>query len=91
MITAGIRELKIRLSSYIRKVESGETVKVTTRGRTVAIITPPMEPSPERRQMEELARRGMIILGNGRKPQGLNPPIRVRGKPLSRIIIEDRD
>ncbi len=91
MITAGIRELKIRLSSYIRRVQAGERVRVTARGRTVAVLSPPAElSSPARRQMEELARSGLLILGNGRKPLGLNPPVRVKGKPLSRIIIEDR-
>jgi len=90
MITTGIRELKIRLSSYIRKVQSGETIRVTTHGRTVAVLSPPAEASPERRQMEELARKGLVILGSGRKPVGLVPPVRVKGKRLSRIIIEDR-
>lgn len=91
MITAGIRELKIRLSSYIRRVQAGETIRVTARGRTVAIMSPPAEPSSAaRRQMEALARSGLIILGNGRKPLGLNPPVRVTGKPLSKIILEDR-
>lgn len=91
MLVAGIRELKSRLSSYIRKVQSGETVRVTTRGRTVAVLSPPAEPSPEHRQLEALAKTGLVILGNGRKPAGLNPPVRVRGKPLSQIIIEGRD
>lgn len=41
MKVAGIRELKARLSAYIRAVESGETVLVTDRGRVVAQMTSP--------------------------------------------------
>lgn len=41
MKTAGIRELKNRLSAYVREVERGETVLVTDRGRIVAELRPP--------------------------------------------------
>jgi antitoxin (DNA-binding transcriptional repressor) of toxin-antitoxin stability system len=41
MKTAGIRELKAHLSTYVKDVERGETVLVTDRGRVVAEIRPP--------------------------------------------------
>ncbi len=41
METVGIRELKNRLSAYIRKVEAGDVVIVTDRGRVVAELVPP--------------------------------------------------
>jgi antitoxin (DNA-binding transcriptional repressor) of toxin-antitoxin stability system len=41
METVGIRELKNRLSLYIRKVEAGDVVIVTDRGRIVAELRPP--------------------------------------------------
>jgi len=41
METVGIRELKNRLSAYIRKVEAGDVVVVTDRGRVVAELVPP--------------------------------------------------
>jgi prevent-host-death family protein len=40
MRTVGIRELKNRLSEYVRAVEGGETVLVTDRGRVVAELRP---------------------------------------------------
>ncbi|MEX2236730.1 MAG: type II toxin-antitoxin system prevent-host-death family antitoxin [Dehalococcoidia bacterium] len=36
MITVGIRELRTRLSSYLRQVRSGEVITVTDRGKPVA-------------------------------------------------------
>ena len=41
MKTVGVRELKNRLSAYIREVRSGEGVLVTDRGQIVAELTPP--------------------------------------------------
>src|SRR4029453_3558538 len=41
MKTVGVRELKNRLSEYIRHVRAGESVLVTDRGEVVAELTPP--------------------------------------------------
>lgn len=41
METVGIRELKNRLSAYVRKVEAGDVIVVTDRGRIVAELVPP--------------------------------------------------
>jgi prevent-host-death family protein len=38
--TVGIRELRQNLSVYLRRVEQGETLEVTERGRPVALLTP---------------------------------------------------
>ena len=40
MTTVGIRELKARLSAYVRKVRDGQTVYVTDRGEVVAELRP---------------------------------------------------
>ena len=41
MVTVGIRELKNRLSEYLRLVRTGELVQVTDRGTVVAEIQAP--------------------------------------------------
>lgn len=41
METVGIRELKNKLSAYVRKAEAGDIVIVTDRGRVVAELVPP--------------------------------------------------
>jgi prevent-host-death family protein len=40
MTSIGIRELRQRASEVLRRVEAGETVEVTDRGRPVALLTP---------------------------------------------------
>lgn len=46
MASIGIRELRQRASEYLRRVESGETIEVTDRGRPVALLTPIPEVPP---------------------------------------------
>jgi antitoxin (DNA-binding transcriptional repressor) of toxin-antitoxin stability system len=41
METIGVRELQQHASAALRRVERGETIGVTDRGRLVAILTPP--------------------------------------------------
>jgi prevent-host-death family protein len=46
MASIGVRELRQRASELLRRVEQGETIEVTDRGRPVAVLAPPPEGSP---------------------------------------------
>jgi prevent-host-death family protein len=46
MASIGVRELRQRASELLRRVEQGETIEVTDRGRPVAVLSPPAEGSP---------------------------------------------
>ncbi|PYY04099.1 MAG: hypothetical protein DMG69_31265 [Acidobacteria bacterium] len=66
MKSVGLRELKNRLSEYVREVRSGEGVFVTDRGEVVAELIPPGEGSIERGILSglvALARKGQLTLG----------------------------
>jgi prevent-host-death family protein len=86
MLTVGIRELKNRLSEYIRAVGSGESVLVTDRGEVVAELTPPGQKSLDSGMpagLAALARRGLVTPGSGSKDDaGVYRPLprRKRGK-----------
>ena len=88
MAKVGIRDLKNRLSEFLRRVADGERITVTDRGRPVAVISPP-EASVEHRLVAGMVREGLASWGGG-KPRGSAHPARVRGKPVSRTILEDR-
>jgi prevent-host-death family protein len=65
MKTVGVRELKNRLSEYIRQVRSGESVLVTDRGEVVAELTPPGQGTAEGNVapgLRALAKRGLATL-----------------------------
>jgi prevent-host-death family protein len=46
MASIGVRELRQRASELLRRVEQGETIEVTDRGRRVAVLAPPPDGSP---------------------------------------------
>ncbi len=66
MKTVGLRELKNRLSEYVREVRSGEGVLVTDRGEVVAELIPPGQVTDWRRVpsgLVALAKSGRLTLG----------------------------
>ncbi len=85
MVAVGVRELKAKLSRYIARVESGEEVVVTERGKEVAILCPI---STERRMVQDLVRTGKARWRGG-KPRGLEG-VRIKGGPVSRTVLESR-
>ena len=85
----GIRDLKARLSEYVRDVKDGGTIVVTEHGRAVARIVP--EPVSLHDRMLALAKAGDIVWnGEPFKPAG--PVARVRGpRTLADLIVDERD
>ena len=57
MTTVGVRELRQRASELLRRVEAGETIEVTDRGRPVAVLAP----LPEAEPLERLRAAGDVI------------------------------
>jgi prevent-host-death family protein len=49
MATSGIRELRQRASELLRRVEAGETIEITDRGRPVAVLAPLPNQGPSQR------------------------------------------
>jgi antitoxin (DNA-binding transcriptional repressor) of toxin-antitoxin stability system len=67
MKTVGIRELKNRLSEYLREVRSGESLLVTDRGEVVAEFSPPgrgLADASAPAGLLALAKRGLLTLGS---------------------------
>jgi prevent-host-death family protein len=60
MTSVGIRELRQRASELLRRVEAGETIEITDRGRPVAVISPLPEGGP----IEQLLATGDLILAS---------------------------
>ncbi|MBW3535141.1 MAG: type II toxin-antitoxin system prevent-host-death family antitoxin [Gemmatimonadetes bacterium] len=76
MRTVGIRELKNKLSHYIRLVEAGESVLITDRGTVVAEMAPPGAttrlPEPAA-GLEALVREGRAAGGGSHEPELYRP------------------
>lgn len=88
MIVVGVRELKNRLSYYMRQVRQGKPVTITDRGESVAVLLPSKQSSGAQ-IAEALSRKG-IGSWKGGKPRGASRPFAIKGKPVSQIVIEER-
>ena len=88
MAAVGIRELKNRLSQYLKRVRAGERLVVTDRGKPVAIISPPAL-TPTDRRIEAMLREG-VARWEGGKPHGTRRPPRIKGPSVAQAVIEDR-
>lgn len=74
MASIGVRELRQRASELLRRVEQGETIEVTDRGRRVAILAPPPDGTP----LDRLRALGDVEPAKG--PIDELPPPLVLGK-----------
>lgn len=66
MQTVGVRELKNKLSEYLRRVRLGERVLVTDRGEVVAELLPPGEGQVDPAVpvgLLSLSKKGLLTLG----------------------------
>jgi len=89
----GIKELKNRLTYYLRLTRKGDRIIVTDRGTPVALIRGIDGVEPDASMEERLAAfadKGMVRLPAKPMKLGSFRPISIKGKPVSAIIIEER-
>lgn len=91
MISTGIRELKNKLSHYVRQIEAGKRVAVTAHGRVVAELVPPGTGARGSSRYEELVAAGIIVPAaeNDRVPPEW-PDIRLSRGTVAQLIDSDR-
>ena len=83
-----IRELKSRLSEYVREVKRGGTVVVTEHGRRVARLVPESESLENRLAMLTMAG---TVLWSGRRLGRAAAGVRPRGKQtVADLVVENR-
>jgi len=92
MSTVGIRELKNRLTQYLRRTKQGEEVIITERGKPIALIQPIRSvehPVSLEARLAKLAAQGFVTLPT-RKPLKRVRLAKVSGPPISKTILQDR-
>jgi prevent-host-death family protein len=91
-----VRDLKNRLSEYLRRVQAGEDIVVTSHGRPVARLSAVTESLAEEDAetvaIARLRTQPWIRTGKGGKRLGLDPPIEIKPgeKTLAEIVDEQR-
>lgn len=88
-----IRELKNNLSKYLKQVQTGTEIIVTTHGKPVARFCQ-LEPGNNQSSTNSLQKMHWIRKAQKGNPKGLPDNLRIKpspGKNLSDIILEDRE
>jgi len=91
-VTVGVRELKNRLTSYLKLVKGDQEVIITERGKPIALIQPiggSGAPRSLEARLAALAAQGEVILPEGQLRRRRRR-FKIAGRPLSELIIEDR-
>lgn len=84
MAEVGIRELRSHLSRYLERVEQGEEVVVTDRGRAIARLVP----MSGERAIDRLIREGRVTPAVHRA-RGRSAPLTAKGT-VSDLVAEQR-
>jgi prevent-host-death family protein len=89
----GLREANQRFSKAIKAVRAGKEVILTERGQPIAVIKP-----IKTRDALEIAIQAMVDEGflkpasrKGPTPVPRWRPVKVKGKPLSQTVIDERE
>ena len=91
MITAGIKELKNQLSRYIALVKKGDDVLITERGRVIArVIQENSSRNSLRKALQPLVLKGQVIMPTREIERDIPEPVKLPGKAVSEIVLEDR-
>lgn len=88
-LRVGVRDLKARLSEYLRQVSQGQTVIITDHGRPVGRLSPVDQPLDER--LKTLQDAGLVAW-NGQKLKPVTPAGVNRGdRQVAEILVEMRE
>lgn len=88
-LRVGVRDLKARLSEYLRQVSQGQTVIITDHGHPVGRLSPVDQPLEER--LKALQDAGLVAW-NGQKLIPVTPVVVNRGdQQVSDLLVEMRE
>jgi prevent-host-death family protein len=89
----GLREANQHFARTIKAVRAGHEVVLTDRGRPIAVIKRIKDEDGEAVALQAMAEEGLITLPDrkGPMPTPRWRPVKVKGAPVSRTIIDDRE
>jgi prevent-host-death family protein len=89
----GLREANQRFSKAIKAVRAGKEVVLTERGQPIAVIKPIKTKDAAEIAMQAMVDEGFLTPASrtGPTPAPRWRPAKVKGKPLSQTVIDDRE
>ena len=82
-----VRQLKNHLSKYLREMQTGKAIIITSHHAPIAKLTPIIRTS-DKDLVQILKLEG--VSWNGKKPKGVRRPSKMEGKDISDYVLEDR-
>lgn len=91
MASVGIRELRQRASELLRRVEAGETIEITDRGRPVALLSPTPAGGPYQGMLASgEIERAAIAFDDLPDPVDIGPDVELPSATLARLRAGER-
>lgn len=89
----GLREANQQFSKAIKAVKAGKEVVLTERGKPIAVIKPLKMEDKLEATLRRLEAEGLLWRGpkSGKPMPVWRSPVRIKGKPISQTISEERD
>jgi prevent-host-death family protein len=89
----GLREANQHFSKTMKAVRAGKEVVLTDRGHPIAVIKPIKEEDAQEAALQTMVDEGFLrpAARKGPTPAPRWRPVRVKGKPLSQTVVEDRE
>ena len=89
----GLREANQQFSKAIKAVRAGKEVVLTERGRPIAVIKPIRENDALDVALQAMVDDGFLKPASRKGPTPMPRwrPVKVKGKPLSQTVIDDRE
>lgn len=90
--SVSIRELKSRLSHFLRLTKAGQSLVITDRGTPIGRIVPIEQTGIRLDERLEAMQRAGQMQWSGRKLSPIKPMARVRGKrSVADLLVDDRE
>lgn len=90
MTSVGIRELRQRASELLRRVEDGESIEITDRGRPVAMLGPLPDDPLERLRASGDLQESLGDIGDLPQPLAAEPEAELPSAVLARLRRDER-
>ncbi|KAM07441.1 antitoxin VapB46 [Mycobacterium tuberculosis M2352] len=92
MTSVGVRALRQRASELLRRVEAGETIEITDRGRPVALLSPLPQGGPYEQLLAsgEIERATLDVVVDLPEPLDLDAGVELPSVTLARLREHER-
>lgn len=91
MLKKVVKEVRDHFTQYLKRVKLGEEIVITERGRPVALIRQIPEGTSLQERLELGSIKGLIRLPQKTKNIPFHKKIKLTGKSLTDIVLEERE